>query len=378
VGSGVEKLSKNFFIRKVSWLFFDSPALLPVVVSAFFICWLSGLSAVPNIGAWVRFARYFPHHPPFTATYPYSHYLQDQYLQSSPIGIAAGHYLRATSIVAYARLEAVVVALDFLLLIVGLYRRLGRFGIGLATALFWILPVSHVLVTQLGMEDPYTVFFFTLLVLFDSPVFAAVAGIGLAASHLEVAVFGVAAWAVVEVVAGNGRNCKAKFVGVVSGLVVGIGLVAAIQQSAGGSFTARVSWATGGHSTTTSHMIHDLFSQFPYWLFSIFCTTWILLIAGLSVIRRADKRLFLSIVAVLVLGIGITSVTLDETRIYVLLTFPVVLWMIRTVPTWNIEHKQIQALVSLAVIISIYLPHVLIWEGRCYIYYGRVSNIKVF
>jgi hypothetical protein len=221
---------------------------------------------------------------------------------------------------------------------------------------FLATPLSNILLS-VGAQDPFTFLFASMAVLFESPLLAVVAGAGLAASHLEVGIFTVVAVTVLRVL--DDRPLRpATAMGLVGGLLATAGAVVGYEHHAGVGLSARASFI---HRTGLRVLLGDFLDELPTWLFSTFGAFWLFAVVTCS---RWWALRTVRALAVLATGAGlVTVVTLDETRVFALLTWPLVLWL-TLLAVRRLEPGTLRRLTALTFLAALVLPRIIVFEGR--------------
>jgi len=341
---------------------FDEPLWILLVVIGLLDIVKNGMAEDPNIGIWLRIARAFPN--------PVHIPSGDQYLMASPIGPALAHALGIHGYLPYATMSMAVVVLGFAMLVVGLHRAGGRLAVGVGVIAFFATPLSNVLIS-LGAQDPFTFLFMTVVVLFESPWLALVAGAGLAVSHLEVGIFTIVMVIVLRVL--DDRPTKlttiAALIGGIAAGTVGLELY---EHHAGISAEARASFIKQAGIRT---LLTDFFDELPTWLFSTFNVFWLFLVCLYGRIWR-NKVTRAAIAFALVAGL-VTTVTLDETRVFALLTWPLVLWL-AVHATRTFDAKLVRRVTALTFVAAVVVPRVIVFEGHASVSFAFYFVTKFF
>jgi len=211
----------------------------------------------------------------------------------------------------------------------------------------------------------------TVVVLFESPWLALVAGAGLAVSHLEVGIFTIVMVIVSRVL--DGRPTKlttiAALIGGIAAGTVGLELY---EHHAGISAEARASFIKQAGIRT---LLTDFFDELPTWLFSTFNVFWLFLVCLYGRIWR-NKVTRAAIAFALVAGL-VTTVTLDETRVFALLTWPLVLWL-AVHATRTFDAKLVRRVTALTFVAAVVVPRVIVFEGHASVSFAFYFVTKFF
>ena len=334
-------------LRPVERLVFDSRAPWWVAGVMLLAVAKSGVSTTPIVGYWRTLAVAFPHRPPGLP------HVAD-YLMGSPIGPAVAHIIGATGPVAYPALHAGVAAGAVAVTAVGLHRRGGRPAVAVGVAALLASALSSVLPQWLGMQDPFTVAFTSLAVLFDNPLLLVVAGAGLALSHLPIGALVVATAVVGRTLERRqGRSVE------VGCLLVGFGVAAAatlLHEVATGSIGGEERFLRlVGYHTVLVDWAGDPMAL----VFSFYGVWWAFLLLTWRVLRRGQKLL---LAASLACGVAATLMSLDETRVFALATWPAVLFA-SVWATQASDLRRLRTITAAVVVAAVVVPRTWIEGG---------------
>lgn len=339
VVGGTERLV--FDSRLVTWLF----AVWCIMILK------DGLGAAPAVPIFVKIARAFPGRPSLAPA--------ATYLLSSPIGPALAHLLDALTLESYVTLHFYVALLASAVLVVGLNRLGGRVAVGVGTVAFFASPLSNIMFTWLGQQDPFTIGFASASVLFESPVVMVLAGAGLGVSHPEVgllAVLSVAALRSVDI----DRRSVAAGVWLAVGFSCGAAATMAYEASASSGALALVSYI---HDVGLQNLVRDFLAGFFTWAFTTLGAWWFFLGSiGRNVLSKS-----LSVVVVVVGAIAalITVFVLDETRVFALIAWPTVLWLsVRACQV--VPEPLLRRATAITFLLAVTIPRIVVWQGTTY------------
>jgi hypothetical protein len=349
------RVSFPFWDGVIDWsgrLIFDAPLWVWLLALGFIALVKDGFSPSPNISVWITIARAFPGHPPIPAG--------SDYQLSSPIGPALAHTLRAYTSFTYGGMSLVAVLGGVVAMTVGLGRRAGRLGIGVGLVAFFASPLSNILVTWLGQQDPFTVFFGAIAALFDSPLVLLVAGAGLGISHPEVGVLVVLSIAALRVV-DTDRHTPLGAAALVVGFIIGSLGTLAYERHAGGGATATLTFIR----TVGVGNLAKFFSwEFPTWLFTTLGAWWFFF--GTLGRRVLTRPVALTLVGLAVVATAVTVVTADETRVFALIVFPCVLWLCaraaRLLPA-----EEVRWATAITFVLAVAIPRIIVYIGYTYV-----------
>ncbi|MEA3020355.1 MAG: hypothetical protein QOI47_1879 [Actinomycetota bacterium] len=329
-------------------------ARVPVAVLALacglWIALTDRVAETPHISTWVRVARAFPHsaHLPRSGTY----------IESSPLGPAIAHALGADrTSSAYASLHLVIVIVCVAIAVLAVARRFGAMAGRLSVAAIFASPLSNLLLTWLGQPDPMTLAGGVLAAVSTSPALLFAAAAIVAFNHQEQAVVMLAGVLVVRHTVGDLRVRQGA--AVIAGIVVGAIGIALFKWHFGieGSRFA----AAGRHGP--ADLLRDFGATWPVVLLASFGATW-LIVVGLGRHLPARGRLVLGTV---IAGMMVISIfTLDTTRVFSIVSMPVVIVLIGYAST-TVSRPALERILLVAVAAGLLYPHVVVWEGNIYV-----------
>jgi hypothetical protein len=304
-----------------------------------------GLAPVPNIDVWAAAGRAFPH--PAGGTY----------IEASPVGPALAHLLRCRSSNAYAALHLGLVVVATVALIAIVRRRFGDAAATLAVVALFASPLANVLLTWLGQPDPIVLGLGAVAAMTTPPAAIGAAAFALGVVHTEQAIAIVVLLLLVRSAVGDLRRSQATSLAV--GVVSGAAVVAVFKQHYGID-ASRLAYA---QDIGLGEFTRNFLTMWHLVLVASFGATWALV---LMLGRRLDRRQRLSCTAAFVAALTMAFFTLDTTRVFALVTFPVVLVLIghavRTLPRQTLDRVLAIVLVAGAL-----YPHIVVWEGHSYV-----------
>lgn len=309
----------------------------------------NGIWHTPNLVVFLEIVRHFPDPPPPGP---------GAYLLSSPLGPAVASALHLDGALAFVLLHLGVVLLSSFGLVLLVRRRFGDLAARVTLVALFCSPLSNLLLTWLGQPDAFTFATASALVVLQSPLLLLAAAAVLGVNHFEQGVFIVVAAAALRVNEER-RNAVAFAGAMVLGLVAGrLALLAYHHRYAITSGGVRWDVAT---TLGLSTFFAGFAKNFPAWLFSIFNALWVFLTA----VYLRHRRELLVPLGLLVAFVLPALLSFDQTRVYALVTWPVVLWTV----LWacrNEEEALIRRLATIAVLLGLLLPRAMVWEGRVY------------
>jgi hypothetical protein len=337
-------------LDRLGCVLLDGP-LLPVLAGLLLLVIVKdGVSHTPNIYTWVVIAQAFPAQPHLPAI--------GRYLLSSPIGPATAHVLGLDTPFTFIVLHVAVAVTGGTILVVGLLHRGGRQAAGLGAVLFLASPLSDVLLSGIGMQDAWLFAAFCALVLFDRPVVLGIAAAIAALAHPDMALLTVAAIAALRLVDPRGSRPFHQVAAMSAGVVIGaLGTFTWEVHAGGGALPDGSFIGQYGLGAIAGDWLHAAAA----WTWSAFGAAWlfVFVVAHSTWHRRAG---IVTLIAVAV-STAMSVITLDETRIFALLTWPLLLWWLRRA-VHLLPASRLRLLVAALFVLALSVPNVVVWMGH--------------
>jgi hypothetical protein len=276
------------------------------------------------------------------------------YIVTSPVTPVLAHVLHATgstSTLAVFHLALIVVAVGGSLAYV--HRVEGDLTARLSIVALFCGPLGAILFTWIGVEDPVTVAVATILVTTRRPRTAALAALVLGINHFEQGTVIVATLLVLDVADRFRLRPKHLFVPAVACLAIGRAVVWTYIRVChiNGSFD-RLAWL---REVGPAHMAHQAATSAPVLVLSLFAAWWIFVVVIGRGIWDRDRRLALAFAVALGFVLGIVVFTLDETRVFALLSWPITLWSIRWAVA-NLRHDHLKRIATWCLLAGLLVP----------------------
>jgi hypothetical protein len=247
-----------------------------------------------------------------------------------------------------------------------LRRRFGDETARMVMLLFGATPLINVLLTWIGYGDPLTVALPMLLMALPSPVLRLPVSFLLAIAHFEQGVVIVALICALLPFIDADQTVRRRWLSVAA-MVVGLaaGRIAMelyfqmhnfqIENTRSTLVFAKVG-VLRFLSDTARYPLVLLFS-----VMNVSWLAWLLIVVGSW---RSDRRLFFVLVLGLGLCLGATVVTLDQTRVAAILTWPLVVGAV-IVAARDIDGRALLKKLAVACfLLGIVVPRVIVWEGK--------------
>jgi len=310
----------------------------------------NGVWHTPNLPEYLAIAHEFPRAPVLGG---------GDYILSSPLGGAIASWLGIRSELGFVLLHLAVLLAGLVALVITVFRKFGDLAARAVMVVLFSSPLANLLLSWLGQPDPFTFIAASAIVVLDAPVLLVLATLGLGANAFEQGIFIVGGAAALRLFGESLRGASGESEGESGGAsrrrgvvrvgAMGVGLVAgkaaleAYHRHYGITPDDRFAFVLfvgfGG-------WFSRFFANFGTWLFSIFNAAWV---AG----------------ALLVFFAVPVATSLDETRVYALISWPVLLWL----TLWAVRREcaaVARRLVAITLLAGVVLPRVIVWEANIY------------
>ena len=247
-----------------------------------------------------------------------------------------------------------------------LRRRFGDETARIVLLLFGATPLINVLLTWIGYGDPLTVALPMLLLALPSPVLRLVLSALLAVAHFEQGcVIVILICALLPFVDAD-QSPRTRWLGMaamIAGLAAGrIAMDLYFQlhhfqiENTRSSLVFEKVGILRFLSDTARYPLVLLFS-----VLNVAWLAWLIIVVGSW---RADRRLFMVLVVGLGVCLGATVVTLDQTRVAAILTWPLVMGAV-IVAARDLEGRALLRKLAVACfLLGLVVPRVIVWEGK--------------
>jgi hypothetical protein len=346
--------------RMTSWLFGMGFGRFVTLVLTLAVL-RNGFWFVPNI-EYVRLISLDPAvcHEEIRTT-PTAHYLMNSFL--GPLLAWLLHANRDNLVFALAHL-ALFLALFPLVLLLARRRFGDPFARGLGIA-FAVLPTSTVLFTWLGNADVFTVLLTSVIFLAESPLLLLLAGLLLGVNHFEqgailVVLIVLARWFIAGAVTAP-RVWRLAWAAV--GLVLGkLALKGWFAYCHIELVEGRLDWVilTGLREFTRKFLLNA--SAVLFSLFNVFWAAIVLLGYGIA---RKSPRALAGLAALFVLVLGVAVLTLDLTRVFALLSWPVVMaFLLLALAADPAPHAATRKVLTAVLAAAVVVPPLFVWAAN--------------
>lgn len=279
----------------------------------------------------------------------------DQFTLSSPLGAFLAALVRAHDETSFELLHLAVMIGFAVGIGVLLVRRHGWTVAALVGSVFVGSQTSVVLLSWIGSYDVFTVGLTSLLVIVRDRRIAAGAGFLLAFSGFEQSVFVLLALLAVSSV-GIGRD-RGRLAGAAIGLAVG--KVALEVWLRANDVTRGRFWFL--QHTGASHVLLQFVQSLPWLVVTGLGASVVAVVVALRSLSGGRARL--TVVGVLVAALVPVALSLDQTRVLAILTWPVVMALVLD-HAERVAPEAVARLSRWVLALAAIVPGIVVWEGR--------------
>lgn len=279
----------------------------------------------------------------------------EQYSMYSPIGSFVTAMVHVRGEVGFELVHLAVLVVFVAILGVLVVRRHGWTAAALVGAGFVGSQTAVVLVAWIGSYDVFTVGLTSLLVVVRDRRIAASVGLLAAFAGFEQTVFVLAALAVLSFVGVGGTRVRLAWAAV--GLLVGR-IALEVWLRANDVTHGRI-WYL--RETGVGHVAGQFLRSLP-WLLATGLGATVLAVV-VAVIGLPSTRARIVTVGVLLVALGPTAFALDQTRVFSILTWPIVLALLLD-HAGRTEPRAARRLAAATLALAAVVPGIFVWEGR--------------
>jgi len=297
---------------------------------------------------------------------PVAHLPRQQYLMYSYVGPFLGHWLGTNvSIQAYVFMHFFIWLAATVAILQGIRRKFGD-DLGRLAGLALVgLPVTTTCLVWLGDSDVFVFLASSLLFLTTSWVVAFLVGIFFGVAHFELGVLiGAAllgsAWLIGNPRLLNGRALLLSLVGMVLGRM-------ALQE-----------WFEWNHfhlgtdrfqyvlTADPDRFARGLVEHFGILTLSLFGAFWPYVIFRFEALRETRRPLFWGLSAWLLGAVAILCIVLDSTRIFALLSWPLVLLLLPGMIEEGARRDELRKTFLACAMAAVVFPPLMVWSGKVF------------
>lgn len=308
----------------------------------------SGFGAYPGTGIMLDITRRFPSIEPLAPL--------AQTFQHSPIGPVLAFLIGAESRSPYLALHAVVLVTGCIGLAWWIARRWSVAVAGFVGVAFVASQACLVALAWVGSYDVYTLLLGSVVVLTTSDRVAAAAGFLAAFAVFEQVAISFALLIAVAHVVGDARRNRFVFglVGAVAGRVV----LSVVLRSNGVTHDRR-EWL---EDFGLGHFLRQFGDAAPLLILTAFGGAWVIVVACLR-LGVETWRARAAWATALVLPLAPTAITEDQSRVYAVVTWPIVLALV-VVSVPALSARQMRSIAIGALVLGLAIPPVFLWRGE--------------
>lgn len=271
------------------------------------------------------------------------------FLLSSPLGPLVSWAVGAREDTSFLIVQGVLTAVA----VMGVAYLMRRWHGDVVARLFLVAlfcsPLSNLLVGWIGQPDPFTLVSATLLV--AGPRWACLAGgLALGFNHFEQGAFIVAAAVMLR---RADRSVMAALVGLGAGKLGLMGFHAALDIDAGADRIAYL------RAAGMERYLVATFANLPTLVFSVLGVMWA---PFLWFLLHAERRRALTVGALQFALLAPVALTLDSTRVWALMSWPVVVHVLLSMVV-VVERECLRLWSTLLFLTAVVVPRVVVWEG---------------
>jgi hypothetical protein len=320
-------------------------AALLIVAYALVRC---GFGAYPGTGIMLDITHRLPSIEPLAPL--------AQTFQYSPIGPLLAFLVRAESRSAYLALHAVVLLGGSMWMAWLIARRWSPSVAMFVAVTFVVSQAGLVALAWVGSYDVYSLLLGSMVVVTSSDRVAAAAGFLAAFAVFEQVAISLALLTVVMHVVGDAR--RNRFLAGVAGAVAGRLVLTLVLHSNDVTHDRR-RWL---EEFGLEHFLEQFGDAVPLLLLTAFGGAWVIVVACLRV-GAATWRARGVWIAALALPLVPTAITEDQSRVYAIVTWPIVLALLMTaVPALSV--RQMRSIGIGALVLGLAIPPVFLWRGE--------------
>jgi len=305
---------------------------------------------------------------------PFTNQPTNQWLMSSFLGPVLGYLTSANqSLFLYSFMHFVILVVFFTVLILVVKRKFGDFVARSVIIIFFLSPLSNVLFTWLGSPDILTILLSMMIVVFwDNLIVLFVGAFLLGINHPEQGLVILLLLTIFSFLVGRKKETiRFGLIGLVS-LVLGKLLVDWYFYYH--NFAVEFSRVDYISNSGLFQYVKATFSNPFALLFSLYNVLLIFISTYVVYFWKKDKISFTFIIYSL-LAFTTILVTLDQTRVFSILTFPGLLLLVFSPAYQNLEYAEkefFKEVLTISFIAGIFIPRFVVWMGN--IHYSTYSN----
>jgi hypothetical protein len=277
-----------------------------------------------------------------------------QYLHHSPAGLILARLVGADSTASFVALHITVFVVAFIAMTVVVAKRCGATIAWTVAVAFVTSQVAVVMTAWVGSYDTFTWLFGTAIVLARRRSVAVVCGALAALAAFEQTLISLVLLLAVTAMAPSRRS--GTYVAALVGLVAGR-IAAIVVLRNGGADHDRLYYL---REAGASRFVDQFLDVWPLLLLTAFGGAWALVICFVRALDGRERTMW---IAALVLAVVPCAFGEDQTRVYALITWPLLLAMtLRAAP--QVAPRRLRGVTWLALGLGLVLPPIYLWVGR--------------
>lgn len=299
---------------------------------------------------------------------PLSQQPHEQWLLASFLGPFLGYISGANqSLLAYTLMHLCILIIFFAILIAIIRKKYNDFIARCVLILFFLSPLSSVLLTKLGSPDVLTVLLATMLIICaDFPALITIPAFFLGVNHPEQGLVIILLLMIYTMIMGHQKQL--------------FPLALAMLALLGGKFAMSYYFNLYHFNVVYSRLdfIFDvgwqkyleIFLLNPWALFISLHHIVLIFFVFYLIYFREKKRLMIGFLVYNLLAFGAMFFTFDQTRVFSILAFPSILLLLFFPPYVNLcasQKKYFQRILTIFLLMGIFLPRFVVWSGEVYI-----------
>ena len=325
-------------LRRVAW----------IVLGLLVLAWRAGWGSFPD-SRWLA-TEIVPALPSIPTLDPLA-----QYSLSSPLGAFLAAIAHADTSTAFELLHLVAMAVLALVVATMVVRKHGWTASALVGAAFVGSQTGVVLLAWIGSYDVFTVGLLSLLVVVSDRRVAAVLGLALAFSAFEQSAIVLLALFVLALVGIGGT--RARLAWAAGGLVLGRIVLEVWLRS--NDVTHGRWWFL--RQIGIGHVLRLFGHGLPWLLVTGLGATVVAVVVAIAALPSRRSRAV--VVGVLLAALVPTALSLDETRVFAVLTWPVVMALLLD-HAGRVDASAVRRLAGWTLALAAIVPGLFVWEGR--------------
>lgn len=286
----------------------------------------------------------------------------DQWMYTSFLGPVLAYFTFFNqSVYTYIVLQFTIFFVFFPLLILALRHRHGDFSARTFLLFFFLSPLANILLTWLGTPDMLTILLLMLFIIFiDKPPVVFLAIFLLSINHFEQGA--VVCISVIIFSWITGRNRIASIFALIALILGKISLDWYFVSHNFGVEYSRLDYV----EDAGRYQYFRAFLSNPFALFFSFYNLFGIFLAAYLVYFGKKSRITIAFLVYNVMAFLVVLITLDQTRVFAMLTFPAVLLLLTSPQFQQLEESEkdfFKQVLAIIFILGLWMPRFVVWNG---------------